>query len=558
MKKPINSIIVLGGGVAGWFTAAYLKKFNKHLDVTLIESPNVPILGVGESMLPQLGEMLSELDIDENKWLAGVHGIHKMGNQFVGWNTETPMETVHDHWNAKKKYKNYSSFSYTNKTDTFRNTLYHSRNENDYLYDNNGNLGIDNKSRDYWYHLVNTGKYDWHQQGEYTMAQYYPSMNNRAALYDDGYPLVGDYGAYTWHTDASRFPKMIRELSALPLGVIWKQDHVKGIHKDGGGYIRELSLKSGERVSADLYLDATGFNKVLMKTMGVKWKSIKQQPTQSAWVAPVKYKDPYKEMRPYTQSYARKAGWQFIITLFSRMGTGYIFDANSYDKDQAREDFIKYWDGYEFMAEPRFLSWDQGYYEKSWEKNVMAIGMSSGFVDPMEANVIYVAQAGIQMLNKVLNRNKGKVIEENTKDYVSEELNKLQNQIDDFICYHYTLSKRRDTDFWRKWGQYGIDNNHREKNWEEYRSARNYLGSNLFLDYQWADQQMYLDQWDADLYKLNIDPTLVPLAEMDYNYIKDKGLYTSKIAPHVYDWSSKHLYGGRTHSEVLEEAIAEK
>ena len=166
MKKSINSIIVLAGGVAGWFTAAYLKKFNKHLDVTLIESPNVPILGVGESMLPQLGEMLWELDIDENKWLAGVHGIHKMGNQFVGWNTETPMETVHDHWNAKKEYKNYSSFSYTNKTNTFRNTLYHSRNENDYLCDNNGKFGIDNKSRDYWYHLVNTGKYDWHQHNE--------------------------------------------------------------------------------------------------------------------------------------------------------------------------------------------------------------------------------------------------------------------------------------------------------------------------------------------------------------------------------------------------------
>ena len=558
MKKPINSIIVLGGGVAGWFTAAYLKKFNKHLDVTLIESPNVPILGVGESMLPQLGKMLSELDIDENKWLAGVHGIHKMGNQFVGWNTETPMETVHDHWNAKKKYKNYSSFNYTNKTDTFRNTLYHSRNENNYLYDNNGNFGIDNKSRDYWYYLVNTGKYDWYQHNEYTTAQYYPSMNNRAALYDDGYPVVGDYGSHAWHTDASRFPKVIRELSALPLGVIWKQDHVEGIHKYGDGYIRELSLKSGERVSADLYLDATGFSKVLMKTMGVKWKSIKQQPTQSAWVANVKYKDAYKEMRPYTQSYARKAGWQFIITLFSRMGTGYIFDANSYDKDQAREDFLKYWDGYEFIAEPRFLSWDHGYYEKSWKKNVMAIGMSGGFIDPMEANAIYVAQAGIQMLNKVLNRNKGKVIQENTKDNVSEELNNLKNQIDDFISYHYTLSKRRDTDFWCKWGQYGIDNNHIEKNWEEYRSARNYLWSNLFLDYMWGDQQMYLDQWDTDLCKLNIDPALVPLAEMDYNYIKDKGLYTSKIAPHVYDWSSKHLYGGRTHSEVLEEAIAEK
>ena len=558
MKTDIKSIIVVGGGVAGWFTAAYLKKFNRDINVTVIESDKVPILGVGESMVPQLGQLLSWLGIDERQWLSNVHGIHKMGNHFVGWNTETPMRHVTDHWNAKKEYQHYYTFSFTHRTNVFKNNLYHQRTDEDYFNDNNNKFGIDEKSRDYWYHLVRSGKYKWHEQGEYTMEQYYPSMANRSARYNDNYKVTGGYGSYTWHADAARFPKIIRDLSALKLGVKWIKSHINGVHYDTDGYVNKLSLANGLKCGADLYVDCSGFHKVLLKGMDVKFKHIDQQPTQSAWVAPLKYKDPYNEMKPYTQSYAREAGWQFIITLFSRMGSGYIFDANTYDKDKAREDFISYWDGYEFLAEPRLIQWEQGYYDKCWDKNVIGIGMSQGFVDPMEANVVYVGQAGMQMLNHALKKYKGSIIKESTKKAVTREIHKLHSQISDFICYHYTLSKRRDTEFWRKWGQYGIDNDHIKKNWKEYRSPRGYLGANFFLDFQWADQQMYLDRWDDKLCDLQIDKDLLKLAEIDYNYIKQKGQQIAKIAPHVYDWSKKYLYGGRTHNEVLEEAMSER
>ena len=554
----MKNIVVLGGGVVGWFTAALIQKRHPEIKITLIESPNVPILGVGESTVPQLGELLSWLDVDENTWMKAVHGIHKLGNHFVGWNTERPMTHVTDHWNASPEEYHFYSFSFSYNTNSLRNNFYKHRTVDDYFYDNNGKYGIDHKNNDYWLELVRRGKYSWAQTDAHTMEQFHPAMNNRAARYNDGYPVTGGYNSYAWHIDAERFPKVIRDMVALPLGVEHVTGHVSRIQKDYNGYVTNLTLEDGRVFEADLYCDCTGFNRVLMKTMDVKWKGISQLPTQSAWAAPVKYNDPYKEMKPFTQSYANKSGWNFIISLYSRMGSGYVFDVDVEDIDVAREDFIKYWDGYEFIRDPRLIQWQQGYYDNAWDKNVVGVGMAQGFIDPMEANSIYVAQSCIQMLDQALTKYKGRTIEESAKKAYSRQVQKLENQINDFITYHFTLSKRRDTPFWKKWGTYGVENGHIEKNWKEYRAPRGYLGRNIFLDFQWAHQQMYLDRWDNDLCKLDIDESLLPLAEADFKYLNDKAKAIASAAPHVYDWSRENLHDGKTYNEVLEEALAER
>lgn len=558
MKTDVKSIIVVGGGVIGWFTAALLQKRHPKIKMKLIESPDVPILGVGESTVPQLGELLSWLDVDENTWMKAVHGIHKLGNHFVGWNTERPMTHVSDHWNASPNEYHFYSFSFSYNTNSLRNNFYKHRTNDDYFYDNSGKFGIDKKHHDYWLELVRSGKYKSKDTDAYTMEQFYPAMNNRAARYNDGYPVTGGYNSYAWHVDAERFPKVVRDMVAKPLGVEHIVGHVSQIQKDNNGYVSNLTLEDGRVFEADLYCDCTGFNRILMNSMDVKWKGIDQLPTQSAWAAPVKYKDPYKEMKPYTQSYANKSGWNFIISLYSRMGSGYVFDANIEDTNQAREDFIKYWDGYEFIRDPRLIQWEQGYYDNAWDKNVVGIGMAQGFIDPMEANSIYVAQSCIQMLDQALTKYNNRTITELAKKAYSRHIQKLENQISDFISYHFTLSKRRDTPFWRKWGKYGKDNNHIKKNWKEYYAPRGYLGRNIFLDFQWADQQLYLNQWNDKLCNLNIDSDLLKLAEIDFNYIKQKGQQIAEVAPHVYDWSKKNLYDGRTNNEVLQEALSER
>ena len=554
----MKNIVVVGGGVIGWFTAAFLKKKHSDLNITLIESPNVPILGVGESTIPQLGELLQALEIDQFTWMEKVHGIFKYSNHFVGWNSDKPKQHVTDHWNAPLYEQQNHPFAFTFRDKAFVKSLYSPISKDDFFYDNDGRYGIDQKSFDYWLELVRQGKYSWWESAQYFSEHYYPSMSNKSPYDWDNELYLGPWNQHAWHIDAERFPIVVRDMVALPLGVNWVRGHIEHVSKTDDGYVDKLILKDGSELKADLYCDCSGFNRVLMKTMNTEWINLNHLPTQSAWVAPVKYNDPYKEMKPYTQSYAQDKGWNFIITLYSRMGSGYIFDKNFEDVDEAREKFIKYWDGYEFIREPRLLQWEQGYYKDAWINNVVGIGMGQGFIDPMEANSIYVAQACIEMLEKAISKYKNKKITQHTKRAYSKHIQRLEKQIADFVSYHFTLSKRRDNDFWKHWGQFGIENGHIEQNWKEYKSPNNYFGRNIFLDFQWALQHNYLDQWNDSYCKLDIKPKLLSLAEQDFKYINNKGKALAEYLPHIYDWTRNKLHGGATHEEVLQQALSER
>ena len=554
MKTQIKSITILGGGVIGWFTAATIKKKHPDLNVELVESPYVPILGVGESTIPQLGDMLEWLDVDEEKWMRGTHSIYKYGNMFSAWNTEKPMPHARNHWACEPWEEQFYSFSYTWRDRAFKNSYYANLKSDDFFYDNNGQFGIDHKSYDYWLELLRQKKYKWYETSDYVTEQYQLATNNKCPYDMNKDFLLGDWHSYAWHVDAERFPLIVRDQVALPMGIKHTEGHVEQINKDEDGYVTSLQLRDGRIINGDLFVDCSGFNRIIMKSMGEKWIGMDHLPTQSAWVCPIAYNDPKTEMRPYTQSYAQANGWNFIITLYSRMGSGYIFDANSEDPDSARERFIKYWDGYNMLRDPKLIQWDQGYYEQAWVKNVVGIGMAQGFIDPMEANSIYIAQSGMEMLDKALKKYKNRNISELTKRAYSRQIQKLEKQTADFVSFHFTLSKRRDHPMWQKWGQYGLDNNHIEKNWEWYKSPLSYLGRNIYLDYQWAQQHHYLDRWDDDVCKLDVDPDILPLAEVDFKYIKDKQTAIANYAPNIYEYSKKHLYDGAEPHEILQEA----
>lgn len=557
MKSVIKDVAIVGGGAIGWVTAAALKKKHPDLNITLVESDTIPPIGVGESLVPPFKDLLDWIGLDENEWLKATHGIHKFGNHFVGWNTEKPMTRAADHWNADKKDYHFYTFSYTPRSDVLKKNYLNGINSDDYYYDNNGSFGVDAKLHDYWLYMVNQGQFKTEDTDSYTADSYYLAMTNKAARWNSNDQIVDHDYPYAWHMDAERFPKLVRDKIAIPLGVDWINDHVVDILKDQDGYVDKLILEKRGEVTADLFIDCSGFHRLIMKTMDVEWEPITQQPTQSAWVAPIKYNDPHNEMKPYTQSYAVKSGWNFIITLYSRMGSGYVFDSESEDPDKAREDFIKYWDGYEFIRDPRLIQWEQGCYKSLWEKNVVGIGMAQGFIDPMEANIIFMAQTSLQLIDAALRKYKQRVIPPITKKSFTKEIHRVRDQIDDFIAFHYGLSKRRDTPFWQKWGEYGLQNNQPTRNWNEYKRSNNYLGRSFFIDTQYADQQMYLDQ-EIDVSSLDIDPKLLPLAKIDYEYRRKKNQEIAKLAPNVYDWSRQYLHDGATHQEILEQALAER
>jgi tryptophan halogenase len=308
----------------------------------------------------------------------------------VGWNIPGKRHHVSNHWWPSKFDEQYFAFAFSLPEKFLTTSFYHQLKTEDYFYNSKGDPGVDDKHIDYWLELARQGRKNWWEMCEDTQEQFYLMEGNKAPFDMDDNILVGPWQAKTYHVDAERFPDVVRDHVAIPNGVKHLWGHVEDIQKDEDGYITKLVLDDGSEHEADLFCDCTGFNRILTSTMDNGWHNYEHMFTRDAIVAPVKYKDVRTEMRPYTQTYAQDEGWNFIITLYNRMGSGYIFDRTEISPEDAKEKFMKYWDGYEFIKEPRHISWESGRMETPWNKNVVGIGMASGIVEPMEVNVLYV------------------------------------------------------------------------------------------------------------------------------------------------------------------------
>ena len=557
MKSEVKKIVVLGGGASGWFTAGYLKHKNPEIDITLIESKKVGIIGVGESTIPQLGDFFRQMGIDERDWMASSNSIYKLGNKFVGWNKEGNRHHVTNHWHCHQEDEQYFAFTWSLPEKHIKTSYYNQLKTDDYFYNSDGEPGVDDKWIDYWLQSLRDGSSNAREMSEDLMESTFLAEYRKAPFDMDGHKLIGSFNSYAFHVDAERFPEIVRDKVALPSGVKHVWGHVNEIQKDDDGYVTKLVLDDGSEYEADLFCDATGFNRTLTGTMDNGWHDYEHIFTRDAIVGPVKYKDVYNEMRPYTQSYAQDAGWNFIIPLFNRMGSGYIFDKNEVSIEQATEEFKKYWEGYEFIKEPRHISWESGRMETPWNKNVVGIGMAGAFVEPMEANSLFVAQTSIQLVDRIIKRAKEEepVITKSQIYAFNKNMCKLEDGIADFISYHFTLSEREDTPFWRKVKQYGIDHNHKEENWEHYRRPVNYLGNGVYPDYMWAMLAVHMNKFD-DSVELKTKPELMEMAKIKFDYIHKSSKAIGKYAPHVYDWHREFLFDGKSYEEVLEEALA--
>ena len=557
MKSKVNKIVVLGGGAAGWFTAGYLKTKNPEIDITLIESKKIGIIGVGESTIPQLGDFFAEMGIEERDWMSHTNSIYKLGNKFVGWNIEGKRHHVSNHWWCSKFDEQYFTFSFTMPENQLTRSYYHQIKTDDYFHNSKGDPGVDDKWNDYWLHLEREGRRNWWEMSEDMCEQTFLMDHNKAPFDMDDNQLVGDWQAKTYHVDAERFPEVVRDRVAIPRGVKHVWGHVADIVKSEDGYVEKLVLEDGSEYEADLFCDATGFARILTGTMDNGWHDYEHIFTRDAIVAPVKYKDVEKEMRPYTQSYAQDEGWNFIITLYNRMGSGYIFDRTEISPEDAKEKFMKYWDGYEFIKEPRHISWESGRMETPWNKNVVGIGMAGAFVEPMEANSLYVAQACIQLTNRIINRAKEEdaVITSSQIHAYNKNMGKLEDNIADFIAFHFTLTDREDTPFWKKMKQYGIEHNHKEKLWEYYRRPINYVGNSIYPDFMWLGLGVYLNKFDDDVELNKIKPELVEKANIIWDYIHSSSKENGRIAPNAYEWHKKVLFDDKSSEEILKEVL---
>jgi tryptophan 7-halogenase len=404
-NKPIKDIVIVGGGTAGWMSAAALSKvLSGDWTITLIESEEIGTVGVGEATIPLIHIYNTALELDEDDFMRRTHATFKLGIEFVDWG----------------------------------------RVGDSYIH-GFGPLGPDigiTKFYQYWLKAQ--------AQGHAAPIESY-SINTAASRANKFMRAQKDMGnspmaeiAHAFHFDAGLYAAYLREY-AEKRGVRRIEGKIRGATtRMDNGHIEAVVLESGQTVPGQLFIDCSGFRGLLieqtLKTGYDDWSH--WLPNNRAWAVPCESVTP---LTPYTRATARKAGWQWRIPLQHRIGNGHVYCNNFISDDEAASTLMAHLPG-KALAEPRPLRFVTGKRKKMWNKNVVAVGLSSGFMEPLESTSIHLIQANIARLAALFpdaGFNPADIDEFNRQADFEVE------RIRDFLILHYKATERDDSEFWR-------------------------------------------------------------------------------------------------------------
>jgi len=503
----MKTLTIVGGGTAGWFAAAWLSKFHPDVTITLIESPNIPKIGVGETVTPHVASFFKDLGIDDKIWMKETGAIYKFGNKFVGWN-------------AKSNNVEYSSFSYPK--DIKRLNVLDSSDDDLFLKNNA------TSTSDVLMDLLARNKLD--KFDKYFNPQYH-YMEKNVMPYVDGEYTLSPVATWSQHINAEKAASFIKDYHAIPSGVKHLLGEVQDIVVEGDN-IKSLILDNGITHESDFFIDATGFRRVLATKLGWKYNEYEDYPIRKTWVCQRAYGDPNVELVNHTQSIAGPHGWRFKVCLYHRMGTGYSFSPSHVSDNDALEYFIQNTDNR--LMNPRQLSWTPGRIETPAKGNVALIGLSVGFVEALEATSLLLVTESIKNISDVING------EQTLSDYNKKTTSLLDN-IYDFIIVHYTLSNREDTDFWRDMREIGRRENHLEMVIDRFKKFK-FGQSSGFPDFLWGQ---VAKAWGVDLAKWkrsDIDPTDVSLTHSYLLNEFNKHNQLSDNCENTFQWLTTNIY----------------
>ena len=404
MTDIIKNVVIVGGGSAGWMTAAALSKYlsKTEANITLIESEQIGTVGVGEASIPQIAQFNQILGIDENTFVRETSGTYKLGIEFVNWGA------------IGERY--FHPF---------------------------GTHGFDLEGLSF-HHFWQRQR----AQGDTAALEDY-ALNAKAAYAGKFICPKPEHGpiinklAYAYHFDATRYAQLLRRLS--------EQRDVKRVEgivasvqqNQSNGFINAVTLESGQNITGDLFIDCTGFSALLMeKTLGVGYEDWTRWLPCDRAVAVGCERTGAPE--PYTRSTAREAGWQWRIPLQHRTGNGYVYCSRFLSAQDAQSTLLNNLEG-KAITEPNHLRFTTGHRHTFWEKNCIAIGLSAGFLEPLESTSLHLIQSGISKLIALFPSVSITGIEQ-------DEYNRLMTNdfvhIRDFLILHYKLTKRDDSAFW--------------------------------------------------------------------------------------------------------------
>ena len=416
LGKPIKSVTIVGGGTSGWIAAAFLSRSlasalrDGSMTITLIESPKIPIIGVGEATSPALRTLFQQIGLNESKFIRDANVAFKLSGFFDGWNVDEAGAPI----------------SWTN---PFLASPAIAGRSIGYYYNDYGRTGP-NAERDFS-RMVSSGPalID-HQRGP------------RRLGVDDYYSRV----PYAYHFDAMEVAAELRDL-AKSAGVHHILDDVNAVNLDERGFVSSLTLEQNGDHPIELVIDSTGFAGVVInKALGEPFDQLGHYlPNDRAAVVQIPHEEPL-QIEPMSRATALSNGWRFEVPLFNRIGTGYVFSSQHISDDDAIAELKAHIGARAEGKDPRVIRMRIGKSKRSWVKNCIAIGLSSGFVEPLEATAIHSVDLAVRWLYAHFPDSDFDPCLQNSYNKLVDE---FYDEVLDFIVLHYRLNNRTDSEYWR-------------------------------------------------------------------------------------------------------------
>jgi tryptophan halogenase len=420
--RSLANLVVLGGGAAGWMTALYAQKVMPDSTITLIESEEIGILGAGEGSTPHLVSFFDFLGIPVSRFIKDADAVIKNGIKFTNWQNDN------DYY--------YHGFNFFNN-----------------LYFDGCNIG-EKESSIHSVFVANSVSNESLNKASFcakiSEKHKVPFIFKRdmSEKHSDNILKFDMLGYFSLHFNASKIANVLKEV-AIERGVTRIEGKVTNIISDKCNDVVSVTVEKegkNQEVSVDFIFDCSGFaREIIGKHYKSEWISHSDKlPLDSAapFFIPIEEDD---DIPPYTEAIAMKYGWVWKIPTKERYGCGYVFDSSLISAEEAVKEVEEYF-GHSIVS-PRTIKFSPGYYKEPWKNNCVAIGLASGFIEPLEATSVWVTITSLQSIFSNIEILSVKD-ERNAKDF-NKRFNELNSQVADFVYFHY-LSGRNDTEFWKK------------------------------------------------------------------------------------------------------------
>lgn len=406
MAAEQHHFVILGGGTAGWMAACLIAKHWPQHKVTVVESPDIGIIGVGEGSTPQLKAFFDTLGISESEWMPKCNATYKAGISFHGWSERPGFESYFHPFHTE--LDGFTEHQFASRTRARR-----------------------------------TGRDVWAHPDRFFLSARI-AAESLAPVAPVNFPFEIGYG---YHFDAVLVGKTLREHAVGALGVVHLERTVSDVLLDETGAVESLRVNDDGLISGDFFIDSSGFRgAIIQKALAEPFRPFAENLFNDRAVA-MPTPNAEGDIRSETRATALSAGWAWKIPLINREGNGYVYSSRYLDADAAETELRRHLGLLQADVEARHLQMNVGRVERSWVKNCLAVGLSQGFIEPLEATALHIVQATVEGFIDAYEH--GGMSAAHAGAF-NDKIARRYDGIRDYIVAHYRMNQRSDSDYWRE------------------------------------------------------------------------------------------------------------